>query len=871
MNNDSTHVVPEPIKPVRIEHVADDVKLLKSPDVQQQKTLLSGRALKDFGSAVKFEADLATHDGKYLTDGKLDFNLMTDTDIRFIDASQGRVNGPSRITADSMDGIISVTNVLPSGALTYDSVSKVASRSDSTRHIRQIYWPSDINSPGGYTRVGKWDYSVGNFVWSNWVLMSPESINRVIITNPADPALTSMLPNTIYELHCNGCNITLPDALRFRVGTVLGFEQYPNSAALEAADQVNKKGIYAESWSSTVHYETYDPITVGNEAVDFKTVLTSALDPIKEATKETGAQGTWYENAHCGVTYKFENVSIIPFEKNGTTYDRIWSLESDQDSSQVVPEIAELIDKHTDQISDDFVNFNSDAPSAAWDTAVKYISKKADTRGLFKVEISKVAAIPDGFGVAAYLMDESSSGFTYTAVAKPSSNPDSVLDPSVKYYYMDLVLGRMMLAGKAGVVTSWNDVTVDTLYFRTSLINPSTAPATIYSSHDTSGKYGTNVPARFFDGADLYNTSWFNKYTNFVGYIQATADQILTLKLNDSSALKNDKDKVSVRVTFIPDDHDSYLFKDAVVDASGSTEEVMRKASVPGFKVANAESVAAARDEVITSLQNKGLFYGNIRKTSTDLNDYIDAGVYTLVNDPLSLISNLPLMIGGPNGSAGSNLFSTLTVTSSKSYSANKKKPGNDLTIAGDAAGTADSSGFERITQILTSELKVNSTIDLASESYKLLPRMWLRHGIKPSGSSTVTWSSWIHFEPGRTIHTFGYGAEESYTGTGANEINTSKVARLLANGKPSFILKNPTATPIDPTGTLPKVIVNLPDPTPYVNTTFQIEAESNIDVKVRYSVNGDTYSQNYSAASTPDHRLLNIECRNGLWYVVTA
>ena len=41
MNNDSTHVVPEPIKPVRIEHVADDVKLLKKSDVQQQKALLA--------------------------------------------------------------------------------------------------------------------------------------------------------------------------------------------------------------------------------------------------------------------------------------------------------------------------------------------------------------------------------------------------------------------------------------------------------------------------------------------------------------------------------------------------------------------------------------------------------------------------------------------------------------------------------------------------------------------------------------------------------------------------------------------------------------------------------------------------------------
>ena len=867
MNNDSTHVVPEPIKPVRIKHVADDVKQLKKSDVQQQETLLSGRALKDFGSAVAFEfTGTGEYDAKYLTDNKIDFNKLVDTDIRFLTYDDDSINGPSGLTSGSLAGIISITNVLPSGTLTWDS-SLAASRG-RIQHIRQIYWPADVENPGGYTRVGKWNDRTGSWDWSNWVIMSPETVNRIIVTNKTAAALTNLLPNSVYQLNCDGCDIVLPSALSMKVGTVIGFEQYPNPKALEAADEVNKTGIYAESWSSVVRYEAPDPITTDHDQVNYQVVLASALDPIKEATKETGAHGTWYENAHCGVTYKFENISIVPFEKDGITYDRMWSLITDQDADQVVPELSELMDKHTDQISSDFVGLNSSAAAAIWNTASKQIAKKADTRGLFKVEINRTGttAIPSNFSVKAYLADESSATITYTEVNKPASNPDSVLDPNLKYYYQDAVLDRKVLAGRAGVVTSWSDVVDGTtkLYYRSNVTGGIIAP--IHSSNDTTGKYGTAVAAEFFKNASLYDASWFNTNKNFVGYIRANADQILTLDLvNSGSTIGAVKSFIEVKVSFVPDDHDSYLFKDAVVDASGSVEDVQRRASTPDHKVADATSVAASRDEIISTLQGKGMFYGNIRNTGvTDLNNYINPGVYTFVQT--SGIRNVPQMIGGPNGTADNNLYATLTVTSSKSFSALKKKAGADLKYAGDNAGGAVAGdGFERITQIITAELKANA----ANPSDELLmPRMWLRHGIKTT--LDTRWSNWVHFEPGRTIHEFGYGAE-AYTGTGTYEIETLKVASLLANGKPSIILKNPTDTPIDSTGTLPEVTVNLPDPTPYVNTTFQIEAESNINVDVKYTANGETYERSYSAASTPNHLLLNIECNNGLWYVVTA
>lgn len=871
MKNDSTHVVPEPIKPVRIEHVADDVKLLKKSDVQQQQTLLTGRALKDFGSAVAFEfTGTDEYDAKYLTTeqgvSKIDFNKLVDTDIRFIAANVERVNGPAWLQGEALAGIIAITNVLQSGALTWDS-NLVATRSGHVEHIRQIYWPSDINSPDGYTRVGKWNYGTGRWDWSGWVNMSA-SISRVIITDETKGALSTLLPNTIYELHCDGCNITLPSALSMRVGTVIGFEQYPNPKALEAADATNETGIYAKAWSSVVSCNAPDPVTAAHDQVGFQVTLVSALDPIKEATKETGAHGTWYENAHCGITYKFENVSIVSFEKNGTIYDRMWSLLTDQDADQAVPELSELMDKHTDQISADFVGLNARAAAAAWNTDYKQIAKKADTRGLFKVEINRTGttAIPSKFSVKAFLADEADATFTYARTKFPDT-----LDPNIKYYYQDTTLGRKVLAGKAGVVTSWDDIDddIDTLFYRTNVTGGSIAP--IYSSYDTTGKYGTAVDAKFFDGASLYKVDWFNNHKNFVGYIRATADQILTLDFsNENSTIDAVKSFIEVKVSFIPDDHDSYLFKGAVVDASGSVEDVQRRASTPDHKVADAASVAASRDEIISTLQSKGMFYGNIRKTdATDLNEYTSPGVYTF--EQTSDIQNVPQMIGGPNGTADTSLYATLTVTSSKSFSALKKKAGEDLEYAGDNNGGAVAGdGFERITQIITAELKFNGTVDLSLESYKLLPRMWLRHGIKPSSSSSVTWSSWVHFEPGRTIHEFGYGAE-AYTGPSANMVEMRVVAKLLANGKPSIILKNPAATPINPTGTLPTITVNLPDPTPYVNTTFQIEAESNIKVKVKYSVNGDTYAQTYSAASTPDHLLLNIVYSNGLWYVVVA
>lgn len=867
MNNDSTHVVPEPIKPVRIEHVADDVKLLKKSDVQQQRTLLTGRALKDLGSAVAFEfTGAGEYDAKYLTAGKIDFNKLVDSDIRFLAYDDDSVNGPSGLTSGSLAGIISITNVLPSGALTWDS-SLAASRIGHVQHIRQIYWPADVENPGGYTRVGKWNDRTSSWDWSNWAIMSPETVNRIIITDKTAAALSNLLPNSVYQLNCDGCDIVLPSALSMKVGTVIGFEQYPNPKALEAADETNKTGIYAESWSSVVRYEAPDPITTEHGQVNYQVVLASALDPIKEATKETGAHGTWYENAHCGVTYKFENISIVPFEKDGKTYDRMWSLMTDQDADQVVPELSELMDKHTDQSSGDFVGFNSGAPEAAWNTSFKFISKKADTRGLFKIEINRTGTkdIPSKFHVYAYLVDEDSAVISYTEVNKPATNPDSVLDPTRRYYYQDAILGKKVLAGRAGVVTSWNDVSDDVtkLYYSSSVAGGYIA--SVWSSNDTTGKYGTSVAASFFNAPGLYRSAWFDKHKHFVGYVQASANQILTMEFgNIGSTIDAVKGFISVKVTFIPDAHDSYLFKDAVVDASGSVEDVKRRSSVPWFKTADATSVASSRDEIISTLQSKGMFYGNIRNEGvTNLNNYINPGAYTFVNT--DGMQNVPPLLGGPNGSSDTSIYATLTVTSSKSFSALKKKPGDDLVFSGDTAGVADDAGFERITQIMTAELRSNSA---SPDVMHLMPRMWLRHGIKTT--LETRWTSWVHFEPGRTIHEFGYGAE-SYTGISSYEIESIKVASLLANGKPLIILKNPTDTPIDPSGTLPTVTVNLPDPTPYVNTTFQIEAESNINVEVKYSVNGETYEQTYLAVSTPNHLLINIECGNGLWYVVAT
>ena len=855
--------LPHPGKAVPIAHIADDVKELRKPDIQQQQTLLSGRALKDFSSAAKFEGDLTNvtnNDHKYAAYesgayvDKVDFNKLVDTDIRYVDANKW-VNGPlDLLRGTAKAGTVYITAVLPSGVLTWD-VNLAASWTGSPVSVRQIFLPDDPKCPNGFTRVGT--YSGGTWTFSEpWKSMAGE-LTRIMVTSATSSVLGSVVPGMIYELHLGGSTITLPDPANYAVGTKIVFEQYANPDALKAAG--TGTGVNAPVWNSTVQCTIPDPSTASHDDTTFKVSLKSAADAVRAAGEPGGTPGAspaeFYEDPRSAVSYSFEVVDIEPFVKNGVTYSKMWVLETEQDASSSIDALVEIIDHHTDQVSDDLVNFTT-ANAGNFAVNSKVMSFVAHTRGFFKVVIDRngTDAINSAFAISAFKADGAGNhGYTFVLASERTGGYE-VLDPTTQYYYYDSARGIYDLVGSnGGYVVNWTAVPagINKLYVKTSAEYGSTV-ATLVSAVDLPSAVA-NRTALFFGatGAPKYNTAWFNTNKKFVGYIEAPAEYMVQFRLQAESGTNLSSyagSKVAMSVFFIPDPHNSYVIKDGILDITGSHGDLPKD---PGFGVGgvpSAESVALLRDQIVGDLQSKGLYYGNVTVPNGDLNLYINAGMYTL-NDG-GTFNNVPT-------DAAARGSRVLVVMDSKSYSSDKILPNSDRVLTGDGEAPEDKTG-RRIVQMLFAERGNGVTLSGNNVGFS---KVWMRYGFVPTTGATV-WSPWSSFAQDRKVSAAQPGSSLSDT----------DVANLLAAGCTSIYMSGNGGTENNPV----ELLVTLPDPAGYPDMTFQIEAAPYHSVKLTYTatVGGTTETYEYQPnvhATGNNHLLYNIEHNNGLWYVVVA
>lgn len=240
-----------PQKKHLIEHISDDVRTLREDDVELQKTLLTGRAIKDVlgGDTIRSTND---SDTDYFNENTntLDLNNVIDPSIRYVDVESidGYLNGPLSGTVNAKNGnaMLHTMVVLPSGALSYDDESDGKYISTDTgdkiypKSIRQVFYPDDRNDMDAYTRVGTLVNVVNGkpvYSWASWVSLSGRLLRILVVDKGESSAeyenakriLKNIIPYTIYELHCGGHTINLPPADDCILSTQLAFEQYANT------------------------------------------------------------------------------------------------------------------------------------------------------------------------------------------------------------------------------------------------------------------------------------------------------------------------------------------------------------------------------------------------------------------------------------------------------------------------------------------------------------------------------------------------------------------------------------------------------------------------------------------------------------------
>lgn len=238
-----------PQKKHLIEHISDDVRTLRKDDVELQKTLLTGRAIKD---VLGGDTILSTNasDVDYFSGDALDLDKVIDPSIRYVDVESisGYLNGPLAGTVNAKDGsaMLHTMVVLPSGVLSYDDSSDGEYISSDTgdasypKSIRQIFYPDDKNDMDAYTRTGTFVDVVNGepvYSWADWVSLSGRLLRILVVDKGetveehtrAQAILNNVIPYTIYELHCGGCTINLPSADDCILSTQLAFEQYANT------------------------------------------------------------------------------------------------------------------------------------------------------------------------------------------------------------------------------------------------------------------------------------------------------------------------------------------------------------------------------------------------------------------------------------------------------------------------------------------------------------------------------------------------------------------------------------------------------------------------------------------------------------------
>ena len=899
MRDESLH----PRRKVLVEHISDDIRAARlRPAEHQAKTLLTGRAIADVMSSDVFDVANET-DRKYFVEGNVDFNLCTDAGIRYaLDTSY--VNGPASV---SYAGFLHVAAVLPGGTISYDS-EHFLDRNGVPTSIRQIFYPSDLQDLDAYTRVGIWNADEGEFDWSGWVSLSSRMI-RVLVTarsvnnsatNPIRPG--ALRTNVIYELHCGGQVIELPNADIYPTATKIYFEQYSNGEALY--DQVNlsstpvpepnvrywvdrvvgsvtrkvlagttgyitefdsTKTYYVQkapsAWINTVRYTEKVINELGNtEDKTYETQMIPSLDTIRTSDNSISAGAWFFDNEQC-CTFNFEIVdreeAVVYMDGTAEkTSTHTWLLDVDAEAVTAMSDMAELLDSHTDRMMTDIVQYEARTFKG--------------TGGNF-------------------------SGDTSGDYYKYITNNDAAL----------VVSRPATMCGYAKFTLSWNKTNIGNL---TNAFKIQIYVYNEYSSTFESQKIFTYAPAtettpNMYKKYYTLNAST-GKYDiageNGFLTVFESGKQYYTRTVTQGSDLDKLIGKFSYDLDGTIREYNAEFFSSAAgAGAFGRNASIYTSQdSLVGYIKANRNDtimvVITSGDHVAdrrivvpfvefhpdphdsyitkininkTAITDKELSKLSKPETPADM----VAGAPALVRAYELLASTLQkkgLLFGAVPTATGFNANTaletgvytvnaaatnlpaasgetnaTFIVLDSDCYDKTALLPASDDPTTVNRA----KSTFKRLTQILVSNGNgTDGAIGTGS-----CPRMWIRIGSKAPSAAEATWGVWVPMQPGPV----------TVTASGTN-ISATTMQEYLRYGSPNVVVSGSNST---------TVTVNLPDPANYAGFKFQIEAVG-CQIKVQYTKGSTTYIyQNGTTKDSPNRMLYPIECDGNYWYVVTV
>jgi hypothetical protein len=871
------------MKKVLVEHVSDDIRAVaQNSNVEQQKTLVTARALADIFSGDAFDKTRSM-DAKYFTGDDVDLNKLTDSCIRYVEKDK-YVNGPDSI---SYSGLITVSSVLAGGTLSWDA-DKNATRDGEPTSIRQIIYPEDLDDFTAYTRVGI--YKHGTWSFSLWLPLGGQML-RICVTEATKAGLLTgpsakLRPNVIYELHCSASEIKLPDANTFPTGTKIVFEQYPGDAVKDGSGNV-----VVSPRKSQITYTEKDETGASQT---YATYAIPALDKIRTSAEDYRESGAWYENSVGAVQYPFE---VVDLEKSytppgGTLVSRTWLLDVDQDAVARTGDLAALIDAHTDQSLADVVRYNSRTIRDADKAKELVISRQATFAGTFKLTITPqtgktFSQLTDGFSFKAYLVNENSDGtatdpsvYDWIEVSRGAS-----LDPTLRYYYND-VSGKKLLAGVGGFVADWDDINADILFVKKyvganleSAASSSVAIATFA---------GTTAPVAKLDCE--FSKADLARYGLFEGYIRANRNTTLVIVIDSNNHLL-DKAVIIPSITFEPNPHDSYIEKSNINSTALTSAELeaLAKKGRPSEMVTSADIVAKIYTDIVSKLQKQGLFFGprpipTTTETDADgthvvanFNAAIEPGIYTVnvkagatgkegnysYGTGIPELMGSPIEIEGSTAPTGSNACisnAVLHVYRSDAYPSTMLKE----------TDASNASKFTRITQVFygdTTRIAGNKVV-LGDHAYEAAPLVSVRYGVAKGGSS-ITWSRWSRLTDENYCVWFNItGGQENYVknGDGTYTLKKDVIAQDIQASR-NFELGNNSGAKIHLT-------VELPDPRQdSVDITFDVAS----DIVPTFTYTRDSESEVYTYAA-PERLVegankarFTFSSNRSHWYLVTA
>lgn len=901
MRNDSLH----PRRKVLIEHISDDIRAARQrPATVQAKTLVTGRAIADVLSSDVFNFDVET-DKKYFTEGRVNFDLCTDACIRFVD-EDSYSNGPQSV---SYKGFIHVAAVLPNGTISYDEGSFL-DRNGEPVAIRQIFYPNDQQDFDAYTRVGNWNSREGVFDWSGWVSLSSRMIRVLVTENSVANQSTNPIrqgalrTNVIYELHCGGQVIVLPEADIYPTASKIYFEQYSNGAAVytevntssnptpspnvrywmdkTVGSVVRKvlagttgyitafesgKKYYIQSapsaWINIVRYteKVIDPST--GEATDetYETQLIPSLDTIRTSDNSISS-GAWFYDNEQACTFNFEVVdreSPVVYTDGATekTSSHTWMLDVDAEAVTAMSDMAELLDSHTDRMMTDIVQYEA-----------RTFKGDGGNSGDIDKNGDYYKYITNNDGTLVVSRPATMCGYVKFVLNWDKTKVTS--DLSTDFKIQIFVYNEYSSSFESQKVFSYVPATETTpnMYKKYYLLNATTG------KHELAGENGF---LSSFESGKQYYTRQIIQGTDFDKLIgKFTFDLDGESKEYNaeffSSASGTDGFKRGASIFQNQSSMTGYIKanrNDTIMVVISSGDHVADRRIVVPF----VEFYPDPHDSYVikpninkTAVTNKEL--SKLSKPETPAEMVAGAQALTRAFELLAgTLQNKGLLYGAvPTGSefnannaletgvytinaAGTNLpaasgatNANLIVMDSDSYSKSTLLPtSEDPDTVNESVGT-----FKRLTQILVSN--GNGTAgEVTDSSY---PRMWMRIGSKKPADAEASWGAWVPMQPGPTIF------------TSSADVNLTAMTNYLRYGSPVVVVSGSEST---------VRTITLPDPTNYSGIKFQIEAVG-CQIKIQYTKSGTTYTySNSTTKASPSRMLYPVECDGTNWYVVSV